>query len=281
MSTKELVEQSRALLARVTPGRIEVVGECYIRAADGEAQYCRVATACDLDDADFIAFAMNNLPALLDALAAAEKRADEAEAGAAAMHQLVEEAYGVLRSLGGLHGMMCPSYDDDDGGECDCLLSNVAGPLRSAMVGAWDSAFLARLHAAEQERDDARAKLSEESALLRLAETRERTLERELLHIWSIVQPGEPTPPGEDHVRHAVADLRAEVERLKTVGDDLLSVARGCTDYGGGHHGECHAAFQHGIATVVNVLEKRLAGDDDYQMRVLKAIGSRADITGD
>jgi len=67
--------------------------------------------------------------------------------------------------------------------------------------------------------------------------------------------------------------IRAEVERLKSIGADLLSVAMGCTDYGGGHRGDCYDAFQHGIQTVVNVLKPRLSGDDSYQMRVLKSVG--------
>lgn len=150
--TKELMEKARALLSAATPGRAEVVVDGdhhHVRIADGLARFCRIAVADNPDDADLFAFAVNNLPALLDALAAEKQRADEAESGAAAVRHLAREAHEVLRSLGGLHGLACPAYDDDDGGECDCWLSNVVGPLRSAIGGAWDRAFLARLHAAE------------------------------------------------------------------------------------------------------------------------------------
>ena len=36
---------------------------------------------------------------------------------------------------------------------------------------------------------------------------------------------------------------------------DALRIARGCTDYGGGHHTDGHMeAYQHGIQTVINAL---------------------------
>jgi len=73
------------------------------------------------------------------------------------------------------------------------------------------AALYGKMDALRVERDKLRADLAEEVAILRLAESRERMLERELLHIWAIVRPGEPTPPSEDHVRHAVAALLARV----------------------------------------------------------------------
>lgn len=59
--------------------------------------------------------------------------------------------------------------------------------------------------------------------------------------------------------------------------DDALRIARGCTDYGGGHRGneEHFAIYQHGIGTVITALtaaaERGLA---DTQIRVLHRIGS-------
>jgi len=63
------------------------------------------------------------------------------------------------------------------------------------------------------ERDAARAELAEVATLYRMADNRERMLERELMAIWAIVCPGEPLPPGEDHVRHAVENMAARVRR--------------------------------------------------------------------
>jgi hypothetical protein len=54
-----------------------------------------------------------------------------------------------------------------------------------------------------------------------------------------------------------------------------IAVARGCTDYSGGNHGETLEAFQHGIGTVVNALS---AAPDSLQVRVLVAIGA-AEVT--
>lgn len=58
-----------------------------------------------------------------------------------------------------------------------------------------------------------------------------------------------------------------------------IRLARGSTDYGGGHRGEQLEAFQHGIATVVTVLERAAANladgrDDDYLLRVVEGIGA-------
>lgn len=59
--------------------------------------------------------------------------------------------------------------------------------------------------------------------------------------------------------------------------DDALRIARGCTDYGGGHRGdpEKFAVYQHGIQTVINALtaaaERGLA---DTQVRALHCMGA-------
>lgn len=57
--------------------------------------------------------------------------------------------------------------------------------------------------------------------------------------------------------------------------DDAVRLARGCTDYGGGHYGDAYDAFQHGIQTVVNVLvAAQKNGLSDRQIAVVHAIGS-------
>lgn len=91
--TKELMKKARALLAAATPGRAEVIvdgDQHHVRIADGLARFCRIAVADNPDDADLFAFAVNNLPALLDALAAEKQRADEAEASAEAAKGAVD-----------------------------------------------------------------------------------------------------------------------------------------------------------------------------------------------
>jgi len=56
----------------------------------------------------------------------------------------------------------------------------------------------------------------------------------------------------------------------------LLAIAKGCHDYNGGHHEHAAwTAFHHGVDTVINCIEKKIAGDDGYQMRVLQSIGER------
>lgn len=72
-----------------------------------------------------------------------------------------------------------------------------------------------------------------------------------------------------DLVLAALDEMERRIERL-------LNVARGCHDYNGGHHGEpAHSTYHHGIQTVINVLEASVRRDD-YQLRVLEAIGRAA-----
>jgi hypothetical protein len=57
---------------------------------------------------------------------------------------------------------------------------------------------------------------------------------------------------------------------------DALAMAKGCTDYGGGYHGEEWEIYQHGIQTVINVLTRANdKGVDSYQLKVLHNIGSK------
>ena len=57
---------------------------------------------------------------------------------------------------------------------------------------------------------------------------------------------------------------------------DALRIARGCTDYGGGHHNDGHMdAYQHGIQTVINALEAaEKAGLNELQVRMLWRMGA-------
>jgi hypothetical protein len=56
--------------------------------------------------------------------------------------------------------------------------------------------------------------------------------------------------------------------------EDALNIARGCTDYGGGHHDDGKMdAYQHGIQTVINALEAAKKNSLDSQVAFLKAHG--------
>ena len=60
--------------------------------------------------------------------------------------------------------------------------------------------------------------------------------------------------------------------------ETILAAARGCHDYGGGFSGNEYEAFQHGIGTVVRVLEILLSDKEpDLQMKTLITIGSVED----
>ena len=56
----------------------------------------------------------------------------------------------------------------------------------------------------------------------------------------------------------------------------MLAVARGCRDYGGGHHTDGKMdAFQHGIETVITALTAFYKDPTDTQTRALEAIGEK------
>ena len=55
--------------------------------------------------------------------------------------------------------------------------------------------------------------------------------------------------------------------------DDLLRIARGCTDYKGGYDGAEYEAFQSGVATVVCALER--ADLRDSQTNALWQMGQK------
>lgn len=57
---------------------------------------------------------------------------------------------------------------------------------------------------------------------------------------------------------------------------DAIRIARGCLDYGGGHHNDGQLeAFHHGIQTVINSLEAAAKnGLSDFQVLSLWRIGN-------
>ena len=65
--------------------------------------------------------------------------------------------------------------------------------------------------------------------------------------------------------------------------EDALRIARGCTDYGGGHRGnpEHYEIYQHGIQTVINALTAASkTGLEDMQTRALHTMGANASLEG-
>ena len=61
--------------------------------------------------------------------------------------------------------------------------------------------------------------------------------------------------------------------------EDALRIARGCTDYGGGHRSnpEHYEIYQHGIQTVINALTAASkTGLDDMQTMALHSMGANA-----
>lgn len=65
--------------------------------------------------------------------------------------------------------------------------------------------------------------------------------------------------------------------------EDALRIARGCTDYGGGHRGntERYEIYHHGIQTVINALTAASkTGLDDTQTKALHSMGTNALYSG-
>lgn len=115
--TNELMENARALLAAATPGEW---AQCMEESPDGCYGISPPNPTSERGreqarhDAALIAFAVSNLPALLDALAAEKQRADEVEAGAAAWRQHTAALVAAMKTWGSWEdGVPCES----DGGE--------------------------------------------------------------------------------------------------------------------------------------------------------------------
>lgn len=77
---------------------------------------------------------------------------------------------------------------------------------------------------------------------------------------------------------HPALDWLAQVKReaAAEAWKTAITLAHGCHDYGGGHTGDKYEAFQHGIDTVIRVLEAKRDGDDGYQMKVVESVGAAA-----
>lgn len=79
--------------------------------------------------------------------------------------------------------------------------------------------------------------------------------------------------------RVRIAQLEAELLAVK---QQAVEIARGCTDYGGGHRGnhscgQSHLEiYHHGMQTVENSLKAWASGDNSYQLRVVQSIGKEA-----
>jgi len=235
---QSIIDRARVLLAAATPGPLVVgVGEVETEDAGRHRAvlihtdaYCVAACGSPTDphshaDAEALAFAVNNIGTLCDAVVDAERRAEEARAEQTRHLLLTTVADLKAQKAEAQAGagrvairMLMEDHDPHTYSRCEDRECDHVRLALSALASDAGRALLDRLTAAEAgrdalrvERDKLRADLAEEVAILRLAESRERMLERELLHIWAIVRPGEPTPPSEDHVRHAVAALLARV----------------------------------------------------------------------
>lgn len=284
--TQSIVDRARRLLAGIAGTRVDVtlVGDRI------EAHHA------------FHTQSPAIVAALCTAVADAERRAEEAKIERDVLRQMLHPGAGVVGATIGELTRKCEVLQAEN--------EDLTAELNRACVEltASDEAFesQARQYAAIRDEIDAlRAEGFSMSAQLVAAERELCSLQAErdaLKNKFTRLNPStgevEPWDPTETlrEIRECVPDDRrldgftlagavsemarllavaeAKVARLEDTGADLLAVAQGCTDYGGGHSGACYDAFQDGIGTVVNVLKKRLAGDDDYQMRVLKAVGS-------
>ena len=82
--------------------------------------------------------------------------------------------------------------------------------------------------------EDAEAQRDELTTLHRVAEARERRLERELLAIWATVQPGNPAPLTDRDVLYAVEDVQGEAVSLRAIiADCAAAIGNGssCTSH--------------------------------------------------
>lgn len=81
----------------------------------------------------------------------------------------------------------------------------------------------------------------------------------------------------------AYANLNTQQPALEYLTfDDAVKIARGCTDYGGGHRGnaEHFEIYQHGIQTVINVLTAASKhGLADTQVWALHCMGQQPQVS--
>jgi len=71
-------------------------------------------------------------------------------------------------------------------------------------------------------------------------------------------------------------DARVRAEGKREGLEEAYIISRGCHDYGGGYMGEMYDAYHHGMDTVGRVIQERLKGADDLQMRVVLKVGEAA-----
>jgi len=205
--TKELMEKARALLAAATPGPWRagchyLDGECAatgpVHVVDGYGRIAeeKVSEAASYD-AELIAFAVNNLPALLDAIAGAETRVAEIEDRRWMLQQELEGARDMLPDAfrGPDNTVACGIHDcvvsldcarrtaEKRADEAEAACAATLTEMQSAAHRLWKlppadrtlatddvwralshfkppvagAAFLARLHAAEKRADEAEA----------------------------------------------------------------------------------------------------------------------------
>jgi hypothetical protein len=95
-----------------------------------------------------------------------------------------------------------------------------------------------------------------------------------LRHVHRVLDQYEPTPDNQPSALDWLARQRAEA--AAEVWKTAIMLACGCHDYGGGHFGEKYQAFQHGIDTVISVLEAKRDGDDSLQIKVVEHVGAAA-----
>ena len=163
--SSELVRKVRSLLAAATPGPVTVYPHPRPRQDHDESRFQwgdlvtggrSMWTMIPMADAEALAFAVNNLGAICDALEAAERRAEEAEAQAAAALECVASSAHKLWTL--------PPVDRT------LATDAVWRDLAYFKPSAAGRALLDRLHAAETERDalrDSLALVTAECARLR------------------------------------------------------------------------------------------------------------------
>ncbi len=232
-----IIDRARVLLADATPGPLAVgVGEVETEDAGRHRAvlihtdaYCVAACGSPGEphshaDADALAFAVNNIGTLCDALVDAERRAAETDAQAAAMREALVEI-GREWTIDEDGCAFCGDGLDGDHDGCPGMIAS------KALANPAGRALLDRMHAAETRvadlesvREDQAAKLrrhldeiAEMGALHSVAEARERRLERELLAVWATVRPDNPAPTTERDVLHAVEDVQSDAVSLRAI----------------------------------------------------------------
>ena len=83
--------------------------------------------------------------------------------------------------------------------------------------------------------------------------------------------------PAKVRVERRVSARPTTENEMELTFDDALRIARGCTDYGGGHRSnqEHYEIYQHGIKTVITALTAAANnGLEDTQVKALHVMGA-------